>query len=301
MKMKNLIAFYYNLNVEDLVNVEDGIFSFYVNYVKYYFFKPIRPVDDIEEIFKIVNSTPNSYHQIIINKMGNILTEYEKDKYILLKIIGSENSLIDINDVINDIIPVKDNKHLLNRYNWSSLWENKIDYLEYQVSELSTNYKIITRSFSYYVGLAENAIMYFNMLNPKGENVVLARRRINYPTIRLNYLNPLNIIVDYKVRDIAEYLKVNFFNGEDTISEVDQLISKNVLSPLDYNLLFCRLIYPSYYFDDMQKVLEKSESENILIKYIERIDEYEDFLNKVFFKFSKKCSMIKIDWLIKNI
>ena len=44
----------------------------------------------------------------------------------------------------------------------------------------------------------------------------------------------------------------------------------------------------------------KEENEEILIKYITNTKEYENFLKEIFLKFSKKASLIKIDWLFNN-
>ena len=44
--------------------------------------------------------------------------------------------------------------------NWDYLWSTKIDYLEYQINQSGKKYPLIVESFSYFVGLTENAISY---------------------------------------------------------------------------------------------------------------------------------------------
>lgn len=300
--MKNALLYNYNLTIENLQKVKDGTYSFYIDYEKFYFLKISRPQDDIVEILKIVEKYPNTFHRIIMNRFTSPVSKIDDSFYILLKIKGTENTELNLRDILLNQIEYKTSKNILDRSNWSSLWSEKVDYLEYQVSELATNHPIIKKSFSYYVGLAENAITYFNMLKPDDSHLYISHRRISSPSIGLYFYNPLNIVLDFRVRDIASYIKNEYFNRdeESIINEIEFLLEKNVLTSLEYNLLFARLLYPSYYFDELSAILEKGKDEQSILKYIERIPAYEIFLNRIWHMFSKKFSMIKIDWLIKN-
>lgn len=297
--MKNAMIYFYNLNPEDLIKVNNTTYSFYIGYEKYYLSRINRPEEDIKEIISIVEQFPNSFHQIIKNRINEPITEIDEIPYILLKIRCAENNEIDINDILNNI-PYENKKSVLLRTNWSTLWSNKIDYLEYQVSELASHKEIIRKSFSYYCGLAENAVQYFNMLGDVNLPTFIAHKRIRSNTRTLDFYNPLNIIIDYRMRDISSFLKAAFFEtGTDaSLKLVDIIINKGNLSSLEYNILFARLLYPSYYFDELNNVLEKNKDEDSLLKYIDKINEYEIFLNKVFKKFTEHSSMITIDWLI---
>lgn len=300
MIMKNVILYNYNLEVKELLLLEEGDYSFYVDYDKFYMMKLRRPKEDIEEIKKIIEKMPRDFHKVVLNRFSSIYTSFENEEYVLLKVVGAEHNELDLSDILKEQKRFDLDKSTIDRTNWGKLWEAKVDYLEYQVSELATPHKIIKNSFSYYVGLAENAIEYFNLLNPSGIGTYVARRRIKCPEYAVDYYNPLELVVDYRVRDIASYLKAVFFNREGGLREVDILVNKDFLSPLEYNLLFARLLYPSYYFDTMQGVLERNVDEEKLLFFIEKVDDYEKFLNEVYVRFAKKCSMIKIDWLIKT-
>lgn len=297
--MKNLLLYNYNIDILNYNSFKDGI-SFYIDYNKYYFVKIHRTSNDIDEIYKILINYINSYHTIIPNKFGEVVSKNNKNYYVLLKIKGSENNEIEIIDIINNHIKLSDVKSNLRRDNWGVLWSGKVDYLEYQVSELGSNHPIVISSFSYYVGLAENAIEYFNLINNKNETLVVSQKRIYYPNTSLNFFNPLNIVIDYSVRDIAEYLKSCFFENNDAIKALEIVVRKNTLTNNEYNLLYARLLYPSYYFDLISSILEDNEDETILIKYIEKINDYEEFLRECYFMLSKKCNMIKVDWIINS-
>lgn len=299
--MKNTLSFNYKLDAKEILKVNEFCYSFYIDYDKYNFIRIVRPRKDIEEILEIIKNYKQFFHYFILNRFNTIFTQYEEEDYILLKINGPIHNEIDIMDIVKNQYLINSNsKSVLNRTNWNKLWEEKVDYLEYQVSELATSYKIIKNSFSYYVGLAENAIEYFNLLNPINAETVISRRRIKYPTYTIDYFNPVNVVIDYRARDLAGYLKAKFFANEDVDKEIDWLIDKKILSPLEYNLIYCRLLYPSYYFDEMQRVFEMHGNEDIILKYIERVSEYEKFLIRVYNKFSKHSSMIKIDWLLSK-
>lgn len=297
--MKNLLLYNYNIDVENIKKIDSQKYYFYIDYNKYYLIEFNRVLKDIEDIYELLKNNINNYHFIIKNKFGQIFTNDNGKNYILLKINIPENNEIDIFDILNNQIIVDNNKYKLQRNNWSNLWSDKIDYLEYQISELSKSHPIIIKSFSYYVGLAENAIEYYNLIDTKNAITKLSQRRIFYPNIALNYYNPLNLVLDYRVREIAEYIKTSFFEGENKIKEIETVVAKNNLNSTELNLLFARLLYPSYYFDTIEKILEHHENDDILIKYTEKCEDYEKFLNQIYHIAAKYAQMIKINWLIK--
>ena len=83
--MKNLLLYNYNMDIDDYTKIDNGI-CFYIDYDKYYFLKINRVTGDIEEIYNILNNYINSYHIIVKNKFGEIITKDDKTTYVLLKI-----------------------------------------------------------------------------------------------------------------------------------------------------------------------------------------------------------------------
>ena len=96
-----------------------------------------------------------------------------------------------------------------NNIDLNKLWSNKIDYLEYQVSQLGTNYNEILNSFSFFIGLSENAISFLNINNINYNNThkTLNHLRIKNNMLFIDYYNPINILIDYDIRDYSEYIK----------------------------------------------------------------------------------------------
>ena len=165
-----------------------------------------------------------------------------------------------IADIIkfNRKLILTENKSKLYRNSWAQLWSDKIDYFEYQISELGKDKKVILDSFSYYIGLAENAISYVSSTiikyKPlKGDRVTLSHRRINYPNYEINFFNPLSFIFDLEIRDIASFIKSAFMAGEDALSYLKEALRESDFSIYSLQLLFARLMYPSYYFDIYEK------------------------------------------------
>lgn len=295
--MKNEILYNYNINVEEIMAVDTG-YQFYVDYEKYILYKTIRSEKTIKEINNYLNRTINRFFKIIPTINGELACKVNDITYALIKITMPSNNEIDISDIINSYIIVNDQLDDLNRTNWGMLWSSKVDYLEYQVSELATDHPTVKNSFSYYVGLAENAIEYFNAIKKDNLELVLSQKRIKFPNIALDYYNPLNLVVDYKVRNIAEYIKSYFFN-QNAERDLNSIIQFNYnFTSSEYNLLFARLLFPSYYFDELTEVLEHKKNEDCLLRYIDLTSEYELFLKKSLEFFSKRAEMIKIDWLL---
>ena len=132
------------------------------------------------------------------------------------------------------------------------------------------------------------------------DNVTLAHRRIFNPNIALNYLNPLSFIFDLEVRDVAEYLKIEFFNNQDSLLDLKTYLKIKKLTVYSYHMLYARLIYPSYYFDIYEDIMNNNGDEEQLIKIIDKVDEYEIFLKKAYFEISKYTTLEHIDWLLKK-
>lgn len=291
--MKEKIKLYYNLEVE---NYKDDYF--YLDGVYYQLIKWERTEDEFKDILKVCEELKQ--RKVIIDEVIlNVNNSYISDGYILLKL----NYFLDDEFSLQDILKFNESLIVKEPYknNWLDMWKSKVDYLEYQVKELAHNKKTIVASFSYYVGLAENAISILNKIN-KGNNdsvLVLSRLRVKYPNYCNDYFNPVNFIFDSRVRDIAGYLKSKFFANEDIKDDIELIIKSN-LTPYEYNLLFVRMLYPSYYFDALENVLLNNESENTIIEIVKRVDDYQEMLRNIMMKLSQITNLEMLPWLMKK-
>ena len=307
--MKEIINYYYNFDIID-TEEHSNYTSFKYLGEDFYFVFFNRTEEELRDLVTLTNELKLKgirCHDIIINRLGNVLTKVGDNYYILLKINSSKNEEINFITLCEYIDKLKLNStnSKLYRNNWGEVWSKKIDYFEYQIKELGKDKSIILDSFSYYIGLAENAISYVNKINrvigiSENDNIVLSHRRVFYPNTNLNYLNPLSFIFDLEVRDIAGYLKIEFFNGEDSLLDLITYLKIKKLTQYSYHMLYARLLYPSYYFDIYEDIMNNGADEEKLIPIIKKVDDYEIFLKEAYYEISKYTNLERIDWLLKE-
>ena len=65
-------------------------------------------------------------------------------------------------------------------------------------------------------------------------------------------------------------------------------------------MLYARLLYPTYYFDVYESVMNKNGDEEQLVNIIKKCDSYEEFLKKTYLEISKYAKIDKIEWIINQ-
>ena len=302
--MKNLIEYYYNI-FPDKIYVKNEVYYFFAFDIKYYFVEFNR---DINELNLLVELTNKLYFKnimvdtFVMNKDGNFYINHEGKNYVLLRVNTSENEEIDIYDVIkfNNIEVSNDNK--LNVGSWVKRWENTVDTFERPVTEFNKEFPDLLSVFDYYVGLAENAISYIkNSEEENDKTFYLSHRRIKLPLTYGMIYNPISFVFDYKVRDLAEYIKELFFYSNFDEEEIMNIIDnvKKDYSQEDIKLLYGRLLFPTYYFDLFEKVLNKEKEEKELKRIINLSESYECFLKELYLSLKVTNNIEAIDWICK--
>lgn len=295
--MKETINYYYGVYPDKIYDINNGCY-FYFNDTKYYFLLFERSTKDIDLLVKITNDLYNkkvSVNTFIKNNKNLFLSDVSGRNYVLIRVNNIEEDKCNLNDLLyfNNLLILQEPYDP----NWGELWMKKVDVFENELADLNNEYPIIQDSFSYYVGLSENAISYYlDVENLKDVKINLNHKRITKKLYSGFLNNPLYFTFDYEVRDLAEYIKVNFFEDTLNIEEVFDIIDNYSKSSL--MLLCSRLLFPSYYFDNVKDIFENNVSENILYKYINKIEEYEDFLSTIFNYINKKYNIPKIEWLV---
>lgn len=308
--MKESIYLHYNISAENIDQIEEN-YEIQTKHGIFFLCLLKRSVEELKDIYQICEELKMKnipIHTFILNKEGKIATSLSNQNYVLLKLETSRETEFNMIDMIKftNQIPVSQSKSNLYRNNWGELWSRKNDYFEYQIHELGKEKKVVLNSFSYYLGLAENAISYVNITNEKYQmtpldKITLSRKRIDYPNLLKDYFNPLLFIFDLEVRDLAGYIKSTFFkNEEDAWVETKACLSLKRWSIYGYQMFFARLLYPSYYFDIYEKIMNNEESEEKLIKYIEKSKNYELFLQKVYLEIIKYAPIERIEWLMEK-
>lgn len=298
MLMKNAINYYYGLESQDIHQSQKNYFFSTQNekYILYECNLSIEEVNKIYELSTLLSYYKIPYHQILMNKQNKIFTSINNTNYVLMKIKCDINEINSFSILNNNTLNLK-NTNNIKYNNWYNLWTKKIDFLEYQFLEHKGYLKENKYLFNYYIGMTETAIMLSKKIKDGTKSI--CHKRINYKDTTLELYNPLNIIIDYKVRDACEYFKNKFIYDELSIQEVINYI--NTLNIDDIYIFFTRLLFPSYFFDIYENIIEKKENEKRCEKIINKVEEYESFL-KIIYSYVKNITNIEeIEWLTKNV
>lgn len=301
--MKNIIEFYYNIRIDEIHNKDD--YYFFVLNKNHYIFKPyFDDIDKTLDIYKLnrLLSERTNIDNIILNRYGNPITKVNNSFYVL--ILNKNKNRITLADISN-MANISDinNQPLdkLERNNWEILWANKIDYFEMQVHENAKKYPLIRESFDYFIGLSENAISY--LVNTKREvsPTIYDMKVISHNSLDNSLYDPLNIILDHKARDVAEYIKMSFFNNNLNIfKELEEYFHYNYYSIYGIRVLFARILYPSFYFDLYDGIISGKNDEKQLNMIIDKINDYEIYLYNVYLFLKRFYDIPMVDWLKKT-
>ena len=306
--MNNTISYYYHLYPETIIKRKKK-YIFEYNQV-YYIFEPItRPLNEMEEILRL-----NEYSSFYNSSIGLIEKNIEgkyitilNNKYYVLISDRVPNRRIYFSDllVVKDFIPLN-NFMLLKRNDWVNLWSKKNDYFEYQKEYIKTKFPILYYSLDYYIGLSENAISYVGQVEremkpSERDHLVLAKKRVHYNDNLHEFQSPLNIVIDYKERDVSEYFKSLFLDDCYNEEEIINYLKELPASGFGMGLLMGRMLFPSFYFDLYEKIVNDVIPEKEIYKIIDKSDDYEYFLRFIYFEINKIIKIPRIDWLHKDV
>lgn len=303
--MKNIINYYYNFNILNVYLVDN---KYYFNYKNndYFFMMFDRSLDELQSIYNLsIELKKRSIYtnSIVLNKNKQIVTFVNNIPYILIR-DDVKNKKI----TINDILYIQNNTHnILNdkklyRRDWVKMWEVKIDYYEEQMNSVSKQYDLLNSTIDYYIGLGENAISYLVNNNIKDNSVCLSHKRIDIRKNTFDFYNPINYILDSRIRDISEYIKSIFFSEINCNNKIINYISFINLSRDEYILLISRLLFPTYYFDMYDIIITNELDENIIKPIINNTNNYINLIKEIFFYiiYQKGINIPYIEWIIKD-
>ena len=293
--MKNAIYNYYNILVDEL-NKSDNNYFFYFNDELFLFYLILNDVKLVENIYRYIIENNIESFNILPNKDGNLFSEIDNKKYALLRVNGILKYEVKFDEF--KFYPISGEG-----INWGTLWGERLDYYEVQIRELGIKYQTVLNSFGMFSGLAENAILYFNMTLEKfgdlKKEVGIVHNRVKYPCYLIDYYNPLNYVIDYNVRDVSEYIKSYVISDDFDVNNVIALISRMNLNDLMFNLLYARLLYPTFYFDVFDKIILEDGKDNDIVFVLNKLNNYLEMLKSVYNGFNSKYDMFRIEWLNK--
>lgn len=297
--MKNQIMFYYHFYDIELSKQKDIYFFRYKKDL--YSFEKVLDIFQFNEILGVLKKMPlKKYFTVIPNIYHQFLTYINGEYYALF--LRKNFSFLLLEEVVYIPQIHLGNSSHLKKPSWDILWSKKIDYYEYQMQSISDLYPIINESFYFYVGMAENAISYvkYNFKHEKSDSLLLfylCHKRVNLD----NLFHPKNFVIDYYSREIAEYLKYLFFSNKYKDISFYKFFESFSFSYNDYILIYSRLIFPSYYFDVYDNIVNNRLQEIDLRPFILRMSEYNAFLNYIHSVICKFVEIPSIEWIKKEV
>lgn len=302
--MKNAIRYYYNLIPEDIHQINKK-YKFKVNnndYILEPYTHSMQELDDIYELQLELSCIGFFNNQIVLNNNKEIFTNINGIFYVMLK-VNVVNRRIDVSDILMfNNLNVDFNKFSnILRNNWYNLWIDKVDYLEYQISQFGKKYQLIRESGAYFIGIVENCISLLANVNDGRGQITVSHSRTTISTMLVDYLNPINFVLDIRVRDMAEYIKDCILKRFDIVNILDVIkkyIYFNRLNVYEINLLFIRILYPSYYFDMCEDIIDRKSEEDELMSILDNIYYIENYIKKIYIELRCVSNIPEIEWLL---
>lgn len=296
--MENAISYLYGFTISKKISYKDK--TVYYTDKGIFLFAKVEDAQKIYQLHNFIKNMNNTFKHIYTfyyNIYGDIISKINDHIFTLIKLDNDYSKKIDFIEMIEfynwsfDNIPNTYKQKYTN--NWVGLWEDKINYLLTHFNNNILNNKNYILIFNYYVSLAESSLEYLMKLNKNNLNnykVVLSHRRIINSNIKLDFYNPLNLMIDIEQRDIGEYIKSLYYEDEDYINELHYYFKTHKLDSYNAAMLYARIIYPSIFFDDY-------ESSNININKYINFKKYESFIKKIYEVISSYIKISNIDWL----
>lgn len=177
-------------------------------------------------------------YQVVLNVQGQILT----GQYIVFLI---ETIPFGLNELFRQhtiICPQKDLVVI------REAWLSKIEAVKKRPANQNNPYQMAL--VDYHLGLGRTAVSYLNELIfgdfPTVQLNCLCHRRL--PSLDFSWgLDPLNYIVDHRLRDIATL----YFYQVITFQELQDIFSYQHFQNEELYYFWCRLMYPTWFFDWM--------------------------------------------------
>ena len=304
--MKNYISYFYNINVDSIcfVNQKYIFNSGGVTYIlerckerniEFYYIELEQQLEQYKLFFKLV---PNRHNRLI--------TTIDNSAYILLRVGNVVDDTISLIDLSHPLY-VRNTEKLssLIHFPWYKFWEQKIDYMEEWYRSKKEKYKALYPWINYFIGLGENALMYIKLVEPDRvmqscDKLSIQHKRVDKNTKKYDYYDPTNIIIDHSSRDIAEYVKANILQETFDLMAFETCLSNINISIYWIKMLYGRILFPSFFFDYMEKIMS---DDNVKIKNTEiekMIFNIEKALKEISLLLNQKYNIPIINWIKKT-
>lgn len=300
--MRNLISYYYQLEPTDIHQM-DNYYTFKIN-DSFYRLQEIRDIK-VEDIYDLVIELYQNgiyTHQILKTVTDEFSVTFNQKRYALTIYSKEEEKAMSLDDIykFQSYLYYIQPKKAKNTSIWGDLWSEKIDYFEYQMNQFGIKYPNIRESFAYYVGLAEVGISLFYAYYSQEEKPILSHKRLKNKNTLYHIYDPFNLVIDYKVRDVAEFFKSLYLDGENILPLIHKYLYDGRLNNYEKMMFFIRMFYPSFYFDVYENIMDNQSDDIILKEIVEKTKDYDKILKFIYNELSLMMSMPYISWLKKS-
>jgi len=308
--MKNFINYFYNLNVDNIRQINNNYYFKYLNknFVFYQIVNLLLEPESILEINNIILQHNNgNFYQIVMNKDKKIITNVYNKKYVLMLENATDDRIIDYYDVIDSNFSItKLNKAIdhSNKLDWVPMWQNKIDYFETYINHNINKYPELNVYYNYFIGLSEAANLYLKNtikdVEPSMEdNFVISHKRISNNTSLKQLYNPVELIIDHPSRDLSEYLKMIFWNKNYQNEDIGQYLENTIHSNYGARVLFSRMLFPSFFFDAFENLVNDKIKTTDILSMVDKMNDYEDYIFTIYDRLNQMYSIPSVDWIKK--
>ncbi len=303
--MKNFINYYYSLNIHD-ISFQNGKYFFYHENNRYLLELCFNP-NMIHYYYSLKEQLERYqyFFTIIENREHRLISMIDHKPYILLKLSKIQNDKISIFDIQTTyFLTVNQSLTILNHFPWVTLWENKIDYFEEWFYMRQDSYKNLYPLFHYFVGLAENALLYFKETEKSekkedSDRFVVSHVRVNINYELYDYYDPTQIIIDHPSRDLSEYMKSTFLHHVWDLDLLKRYLDHHYYSRYGIRVLFARILFPSFIFDSLENMIQNQEDLDLLALEA-RVLEFQKFAREMNLFLQEEYGIPVIPWLIKK-
>lgn len=240
---------------------------------------------------------------IIKNRQNKYISNYNGISYVLISV---PNVNIELKDYYQlHMINSNTSSKTYSLTNILNLFEEKYNFINSvvisSIRKDQSNYKDFIQLIFYNFGLAENSCQYLADLiadsNDKLERLTIThKKRCNFESY--SFLNPLNMIIDSPVRDLAFLLKSENF----TLSEIENILDYYQLNSKEASYLMALLLYPDSIFEELIDFYDnKKDIFHYLLEEKQKMSYNYSKLMSIYRLLQNKYGIRPIKWLEKTI
>lgn len=204
---------------------------------------------------------------------------------------------------------------------WKSFWSMRLDQMEkawsvfIQEPPREDFDRLFFESFPYFMGLAENAIQYVTDTELDEKPHYWDQASICHEHFisglwegPQEIRNPFDWVYDHPSRDIAEWVRNEYFKSKRTLRPELQTFlydyeSIAPISPFGWRLVYARLLFPLHYFVTVEDYYQAQSQprqkglEEDMKRHLRDTSDYEMFLRTFYQIADVKLQLPVVDWL----